>query len=267
MKTFCISIYNENYSFFKKNDLIPVGLGNNKFDENWMNDKFDNDISIKNENFGEYTFHYKMWKKLLPMYENDRWFGFCTYRRFWINKNLPLPKNMEELNNSILKEVPADWKEYDCILAEPIVLGKQKLMKLLKHNFKYILKKPSILINRCTVKDHFDLNHGSFFLDEAIKLLETNEQNKFLNYLNCNEFNPHNLFICKNAKLLNSYYTKIFNWLFKCEKIFEKFNLDTYGKKRIYGFLAERYLPYWFKENSKTLDWPYIYFDTNRFNK
>ena len=64
MKIFCISIYNENYSFFKKNNLISVNLGKNNFGENWLNDKFENDISHKNENFGEYTFHYRLWKDL-----------------------------------------------------------------------------------------------------------------------------------------------------------------------------------------------------------
>ena len=264
MKTFCISIYNENYSLFKKNNLIPVGLGNDNFDENWMNDKFDNDISTKNENFGEYTFHYKLWKNLLHKYENDKWIGFCTYRRFWINKDFPLPRNKEELSSSILKEIPTDWNEYDCILAEPIVLGKQKLMKLLKHNFKNILKKPSLLINNLTIKDHFYINHGQYFLDTAIKLLNVGEQNKFQNYLSENKFNPHNLFICKNALLLDAFYSKIFDWLFKCEEVFGKLELNTYGKKRIYGFLAERYMPFWFKENSKTLNWPYSYFDTNK---
>ena len=39
---------------------------------------------------------------------------------------------MKELGDSILREVPTEWNDYDCILAEPIVLGKQKLMKLLK---------------------------------------------------------------------------------------------------------------------------------------
>ena len=57
----------------------------------------------------------------------------------------------------------------------------------------------SILINKCSVKDHFYLNHGKFFLDSAIKLLEVDEQNKFQNYLNGYEFNPHNLFICKKS--------------------------------------------------------------------
>jgi hypothetical protein len=265
MKTFCISIYNENYSFFKNNNLTPVGLGNSYFGNEWINDKFENDISSKNINFGEYSFHYRLWKDLLLKNKDYEWIGFCTYRRFWVNKNSPPPKNLEELSNSILKNTPSEWNNYECILAEPIILGKQKFMKLLKHNFQYIFKKPTLLINRCTIKDHFYLCHGSFFLEEAIKLLDKNEQDSFQKYLNGHEFNPHNLFICKNTSLLNSYYTKIFNWLFRCEEIFKNFNLDTYGKKRIYGFLAERYLPFWFKENSKTLNWPYIYFDTNKF--
>jgi hypothetical protein len=264
MKTFCISIYNENYSFFKKNNLTPIALGNNDFDENWINDKFQNDISHKNENFGEYTFHYRLWKDSLLKNKDYKWISFCTYRRFWINKDSPPPTNMDELSLSILKEPPAEWNDYDCILAEPMILGKQKLMKLLKHNFIYIFRKPSLLINQCTIKDHFYLNHGKFFLDKAIKLLDLDEQDKFHAYLNGYAFNPHNLFICKNSLLLNEFYSKIFGWLFKCEDVFKKFNLDTYGKKRIYGFLAERYLPFWFKKNSKTLDWPYTYFDTNK---
>ncbi len=264
MKTFCISIYNQNHSFFIRNNLTPVGLGDNNFDKNWINDRFINDISAKNKNFGEYSFHYRLWKDASLNKDKLSWIGFCTYRRFWVNKNSTPPKNMEELSLSILKKIPQEWNNYDCILAEPLVLGKQKFMKLLKNNFTYILKKPSIVFNELTIKDHFYINHGKFFLDTAIKLLSVDEQNKFKNYLNGNKFNPHNLFICKNALLLDSFYSKIFDWLFKCEEVFRKFELDTFGKKRIYGFLAERYLPFWFQENSKTLDWPYIYFDTNK---
>ena len=110
-----------------------VGLGNNNFNNNWINDKFYNDISNKNKNFGEYSFHYRLWKdpSLINKQEN-KWIGFCTYRRFWVNKNSLPPKSMKELSLSILKELPKEWNNYDCILAEPIVLGKQKLMKLFK---------------------------------------------------------------------------------------------------------------------------------------
>ena len=38
------------------------------------------------------------------------------------------------------------------------------------------------------------------------------------------------------------------------EEIFKNKELTGYDKIRIYGFLAERYMPYWFKKNFKTLN-------------
>ena len=34
------------------------------------------------------------------------------------------------------------------------------------------------------------------------------------------------------------------------------FDLHGYSKTRIYAFLAERYLSYWFTKNTKSLSWP-----------
>tara|TARA_B100001063_G_scaffold247083_1_gene290053 strand:+ start:3000 stop:3803 length:804 start_codon:yes stop_codon:yes gene_type:complete len=267
MKIFCLSIYNQNYDLFKKNNLIPVGLGNQKFDMKWLNDKDGLNISNKNINFGEYTFHYNLWKNNKIKINNEDWFGFCTYRRFWVKKNCSTPKNLNELDSIILQEPPMEWKDYDTILAEPIHLGKQKFMKLIKNNFDYLLKKPSLLFKKCSIKDHFIMNHGSYFLNQAIDLLDEDEKEDFVKFLNKNEFNPHNLFICKKESLINAYYEKIFDWLFKCEKKFKNLKLNSFGERRIYGFLAERYLPFWFKKYSKTLDWPYIFFDTSKYRK
>ena len=117
MKIFCISIHNENYSYFKNNSLTPVGLGLNYFDKNWINDKFKNDISLKNENFGEYSFHYKLWKDLLVKGDDNEWIGFCTYRRFWVKKNSVMPKNLQELSSIILKEIP-NTNDLELIISE-----------------------------------------------------------------------------------------------------------------------------------------------------
>ncbi len=38
MNIYCISIYDENYDFFKSNNLIPVGIGKKKFNSKWLND-------------------------------------------------------------------------------------------------------------------------------------------------------------------------------------------------------------------------------------
>ena len=263
MKIYCISIYNQNYKFFKKNNLIPVGLGKKKFSSKWFDDKHKKNISSKNENFGEYTFHYSLWKNGLLNKKNSNWTGFCTYRRFWVKKNYKEPKSLKDLNKIILKKVPKEWKGYDTVLPRPLKLGKLKVMKLLKNNFIEVVKKPSLLVKKCTIKDHFNLFHGDFFLSEAMNLLEPNERIDFEKFLQKYEFNPHNIFICKKHSLIQRYYKDVFSWLFKCEKNFRNMKLDTYGKKRIYGFLAERYMPFWFKKNSKTINWPFVFFDTN----
>ena len=49
----------------------------------------------------------------------------------------------------------------------------------------------------------------------------------------------------------HKFYNEIFPWLFKCEKAFVHCDLSGYNKARIYGFLAERFMSYWFKKNTK----------------
>ena len=105
MKIYCISIYNQNYTFYKENNLIPVGVGSENFNNNWLTDKSGDNISLKNSNFGEYTFHYNLWKNGL-LNEKSEWIGFCTYRRFWTKKEYAVPKSLKDLNNIMLKEVP-----------------------------------------------------------------------------------------------------------------------------------------------------------------
>ena len=69
------------------------------------------------------------------------------------------------------------------------------------------------------------------------------------------------MFICKNKQILFEYYNTIFPWLKNCESVFG-FDLgEKYGKKRIYGFLAERFLSYWFSTYTKALNWPIIFKD------
>ena len=69
------------------------------------------------------------------------------------------------------------------------------------------------------------------------------------------------MFVCRSKKTMNDYYQSIFPWLLECEKIFG-FNLSGYGQIRIYAFLAERYLSYWFTKYTNPLLWPVIHFDS-----
>ena len=41
-------------------------------------------------------------------------------------------------------------------------------------------------------------------------------------------------------------------------------NLKGYGKIRIYGFLAERFMSYWFKKNTKSITIPITFYDIRK---
>ena len=104
--------------------------------------------------------------------------------------------------------------------------------------------------------------HGENYLSEAIKLLNSEDRESFNNFVNTNTtFNPHNMFICKSKDKLKKYYEDLFPWLEKCEKLFGFKDLQGFGKIRIYTFLAERFLPYWFNKNTKSTTLPIIFYD------
>ena len=107
--------------------------------------------------------------------------------------------------------------------------------------------------------------HGHGNIDRAIRLLDSNDQTDFKNFINTKtSINPHNMFICKSKQKLKEYYEDLFPWLEKCEKLFGFENLKGFGKIRIYTFLAERFMPYWFKKYTKSLTLPIIFYDIRK---
>ena len=50
-----------------------------------------------------------------------------------------------------------------------------------------------------------------------------------------------------------------------CDKKFGFDNLNGYGLKRIYGFLAERFLSYWFNKNYRVKELPIIVRDLSNY--
>lgn len=261
MKIFCISVFNKDYNKLKNLNLIPVGLGKKKFSKNWLSDKGKKNISKKNPNFGEYTFHFKLWKNKKVYLDYNNWIGFCTYRRFWTNSSKLKINNYKELEKIIIKKPLRHWKNYDVILGRPLIFKRVKVIKLIKQNIIEIFKKPNVLYKDLSLEDQFRIFHGSFFLDKAIELMPTKYQKDFKIYINGHKFYPYNMFICRDFKILLKFYNEIFPWLFKCEKAFKSKNLTGYGKIRIYGFLAERFMPFWFMKNFRVKTCNISFFD------
>ena len=260
LKIFCLSLSNTHYKKILDLNYIPVGLGEDIFSENWITDQDKNNITHKNKYYGEYTFHYKIWKNDFLKNYSDQWIGFCTYRRFW--SQLKKEKKVFNFDKDILNKLPKEWENYDCVLANPIYTTSTKFSKIFKHGKKILFKNPLLFFSKknITIKVHFDMYHGHGNLDKAIDLLKVEDREKFRKYVNTEIlFSPYNMFICKSKKTLFDYYSSLFPWLKNCESIFG-FDLENdYGKKRIYGFLAERYLSYWFNNYANPIKWP-VYF-------
>ena len=258
---FCLTLNPKHEDMIKILSYIPVGLGDKVFSKNCLSDKTGETISKKNPFYGEYTFHYWLWKNNMDIFNNKDWVGFCAYRRFWLNKNNTTNSKLP-FRKKILREVPKIWSNYEVILANKISVQNIKPIKILKYGKVAILKNPKYIFKKNrNIKFQFDMFHGVGVLDRAIDLLDTSDREEFRDYVNNNySFNPANLFICRSREIMKKYYQTIFKWLERCEKIFG-FNLKGYGKVRIYAFLAERYLPFWFNKYTRCLDWPILFND------
>ena len=279
-KMYCLSLYNSTLPLIKRMGYIPVGLGSENFSNEWLRDNTHDNISFKNKFYGEYTFHYWFWKNILPKIEDSQWIGFCAYREFWSknkninNKNIIFTKErgahfIESENvkfeDQVLNEIPPEWENFDAIIGEHIFMNNLKLSKLIMHGLLSLIRNPQALIrSKRNLRFHFDMWHGNGNLDKAIDLLDDNDRDDFRRYTRKNvSFSRGNMFVCRSKKIINSYYNSIFPWLKRCESIFG-FNISGYGKIRIYGFLAERYLSYWFQKYTNHLVWPVIFYDSSK---
>ena len=263
LSIYCMALENSNLDTIKNLKYIPVGLKNKNFSSEWLRDNTLTNISEKNSYYGEYTFYYWYWKNLLKFKKENEWVGFCSYREYWGNK-----KNYKghKLNEMVLQKVEKEWENYEAIIGEPISINSGKFIKILKYGKSALFNNPKAIFSKKgkTIRWQFDMYHGVGNLDKAIELLPKKDRDDFKYFTRTEtSFARGNMFISKSSKIINSYFEEIFQWLSNCEKIFG-FDLDGYGKIRMYTFLAERFLPYWFKKYSNYLEWPVIYYDINK---
>ena len=263
---FCLCLHDNLLNKVKELDYIPVGLGKNNFSKEWLSDSVGNNISQKNKYYGEHSFHYWLWKNNLENLKDNEWIGFCAYRRFWQKNKTKIDKSTNFKDN-VLNEIPKEWENFDVILGDKMNLDHVKWIKVLKYGKIAFLRNPkSILKNGRTIRFHFDMFHGNGVLDKALDLLNEEDKKDFKIYVNENtSYNQGNMFVCKSKKIMKLYYETIFEWLERCEKVFG-FDLEGYGNIRLYAFLAERFMPYWFNKNAKVLEWPILFHDLNNKN-
>ena len=258
LEIYCVT--DKELPFLEKSNYKLAGVGRSEFSSKYIkSDNLDN-IYHKEKNYSELTFHYWFWKNQLPFKDDNTWIGFCQKRRFWRGeKNHTNDYNILDV---ILKDTPDEWKNCEAVICEPIYLGT-KLSKLLKRGWKNVINKPSLLFSHkeISVKIQFDMHHGYGVLDRAIDVMDIKDRDDFRNFVNTKNFyNPHIMFISKK-KTLNRFFQDQFDWLTKCEKIFGFDELKNYDQTRLYAFLAERFVSFWYKKYSKSIEWPWVFFE------
>ena len=68
------------------------------------------------------------------------------------------------------------------------------------------------------------------------------------------------MFISKK-KIIKRWFETLFPWLERCEKEFGFKTLNGYDTTRIYAYLSERFLSYWFKKYTNYKEHPWRFLD------
>ena len=174
MKIYCVT--HKEINGIEKLGLIPFGVGKNKFPEHYKTEQEGQNISEKNYNYSETSFHYWYWKNILKETDEKKWFGMCQYRRYFIKYEykdqidnttgkqgyFPNIRNFGELENLIQKVPSNKWENYDIILCEPWSVHVSSKMKIIKRGVKSILRDPLIIFmkSRQNIRLHFEMFHG-----------------------------------------------------------------------------------------------------------
>ena len=185
------------------------------------------------------------------------------------NVDLPDPFNpvtiylfpFSKFKDKFLNKVPNEWESFDSIVCKKIDLKDMKKMKMIKRGYRSIIKDPSILFDKKkhTINLHFDMHHGNGNLTKAASFLEDADRDEFLEYINTStSFHPNIMFIAK-AEILNKWFNSLFPWLERCEREFGFEKLEGYDTTRIYAYLSERYLSFWFKKYTRYKSNPWIF--------
>ena len=264
LEIYCVT--NKAIKSLEKFQYKLCAVGKENLPDDYIKCNTGDNIFSKEEFYSELTFHYWFWKNKLNL-NSEGWIGFCQKRRFWINLNSANTEiDKDNYYNHLLVKPDITWKDKESIICEEISVNNMKKMKLIKRGYKNIFFDPLIFLDtkKQTIKVHFDIHHGFGNLDKAIDLLEDNHREEFRKFVNSStSFNPHIMFITK-PKIANEWFKNLFSWLFKCEKIFKFNDLKGYDTKRLYAYLSERYLSFWFKKYTNYKVWPWRFLELDK---
>jgi len=266
---FCTSHKTINYLDKFYPSIQMIGCGNNfNIPSKWHNSNKKINISEKFLSYADLTAHYYIWKNLLDKYKPDTWVGFSQYRRLWIKNKITNNLELNFLDKIILKDIDKSWNTYDAIIP-PAFFFRKKKKEIVKNILLFPIKRDVGLFKyKTTVLDQFAQSLGPYGKDlifEIIQYLPTSESYGFLEFLKKRtHLSAHGMYISK-VKIINQYSNLIFEWFLRCENIINKNNnLPLIKNSRIFQYINERFLDYWFSKYYKVLRWPMIMYNEDK---
>ena len=249
LKIYCVT--NKKLDFVSKSNYFFGWVGEEPAPKDYLTCNTQDNIFIKEKFYSELTFHYWYWKNQLKNENETDWIGFCQKRRFWIKDEAKKENiNTNNANDFLVDNVEELPKNVESIICEPIKVNNVKKIKMIKRGIKSLIKNPSIFFDtsKQSIKFHFDMHHGHKNLEKAISVMSKKDRLEFLHYVeNKISYNPHIMVISKK-RILNKWFSSLFEWLFECENLHGFDKLKGYDTQRLYAFLGERYLSFWFKK-------------------
>jgi len=249
LKIYCVT--NKKIDFISKSNYFFGWVGVDPAPKDYLTCNTQDNIFIKEKFYSELTFHYWYWKNKLKNENDNDWIGFCQKRRFWIRneaeeKNI----NINNANDFLIDKAEELPENVESIICKSIKVNNVKKIKMIKRGMKTLIKNPSIFFDtsKQSIKFHFDMHHGYKNLEKAISVMNDKDRLEFLDYVESNvSYNPHIMVISKKG-ILDKWFSSLFEWLFKCENVHGFDKLKGYDTQRLYAFLGERYLSFWFKK-------------------
>ena len=223
---YCTSIHYFNLLDKLPSYIKPLGLGNRTYPKHWLTEQIGENISNLNSYFSEWTGLYWIWKNKLKNIDDNDWVGNCHYRKLWLNKLYDKKQKFshKSLYSNLLSPSNPIFLDCDVVQVQPIFLKND------------------------TVFQQFENVHNKNILENCINFLETEDRNKFKEYLSGNKICGLPMFIAK-AHIFKSYCKSVFPFLYNCLDYCLKNNLCKGHNVRLPGHVIERYTTYWFSQN------------------
>ena len=248
LKIFCLTVKNLEVLNKLPSYITPFGLGDNKYPENWLNEKTGENIRNLNSFYGEVSGMYWIWKNYMNEINENDWVGFCQYRRLWLNELIATKQkySLKSLFSNLLKKDNEIFSSSNAVLLQPTIISRQNL------------------------KEQFDIIYGENIIDQCVNFIKEKDKNDFNTYLKGNKMSICNMFITK-PKLFNLYFQDMYDWIEKCYKFCNDNKLLKDNNMRLPVFLVERFTSFWFEKYAdvKYLSFARLgnFFLSNKINK